>query len=52
MRHTRGIVRHGGSKEDARFAQDLAIEITRWYGCDIGDVTLVDDIGFDDATPH
>lgn len=52
MWHTKGIVRHGGSKEEARFAQDLALQIARLYGCEIGEVTLVDDIDFDDATPH
>ena len=45
-------MRHGGSKEEARFAQDLALEIARLYACETGEVTSVDDIDFNDTTSH
>ncbi|PYI05106.1 hypothetical protein BO78DRAFT_419964 [Aspergillus sclerotiicarbonarius CBS 121057] len=52
MWHTRGIVRHGGSIVMARFAQEIAFEVGKAYGCDVEKVVRVDEIDFDDATPH
>lgn len=52
MWHTRGIVRHGGNMDQARFAQDLGIAVAKEYGCKTGDIIKVDDIPFDDKTPH
>lgn len=50
--HTRGIVRHGGSLEMARFAQEIAFKVGNAYGCKIDGVTKVDEIDFDNVTPH
>ncbi|KAJ5363871.1 uncharacterized protein N7496_009584 [Penicillium cataractarum] len=52
MWHTKGIVRHGGSLDTARFAQDIALRIGKEYGCKVDAVAKVDEIDFDDATPH
>ena len=46
MWHTRGVVRHGGTLEDARFAQDLGIAIAQEFQCQTGNITMVDDIVF------
>jgi len=45
--HTKGIVRHGGSKEQARFAQEFALEIARFYDCKTDGVVMVDDVDFE-----
>ncbi|QKX62823.1 uncharacterized protein TRUGW13939_09988 [Talaromyces rugulosus] len=50
--HTRGIIRHGGSLEMARFAQDLSFKIGNAYGINVDGVTKVDDIDFEDERPH
>ena len=44
--HTRGVVRHGGTLEQARFAQDLGLAIAHQFDCKTGDITLVDKITF------
>ncbi|EOD43912.1 putative carboxymuconolactone decarboxylase protein [Neofusicoccum parvum UCRNP2] len=44
--HTRGIVRHGGTLEDARFAQDFGVAVANQFGCRTGELTKVDDIQF------
>lgn len=44
--HTKGIVRHGGTLEQARFAQDLGLAIARQFGCKTGEITKVDEIEF------
>ncbi|KAF4541312.1 uncharacterized protein LTHEOB_8708 [Lasiodiplodia theobromae] len=49
--HTRGIIRHGGSMADAKFAQDLGLAIARAYDCKTGEITRVEDIDFSDITP-
>ena len=50
--HTRGIIRHGGSMEMARFAQHIGLSIANWYSCRTGEILAVDQIDFADATPH
>lgn len=52
MWHARGIVRHGGSISDARFAQDLGLAIAERNNCKTGDIVKVDDIDFEDSRPH
>ncbi|KAJ5767647.1 hypothetical protein N7533_000230 [Penicillium manginii] len=52
MWHTRGIVRHGGSIEMARFAQGIALDIGQAYGCKVDNVVKADYIDYDDRTPH
>jgi hypothetical protein len=44
--HTRGIVRHGGSMEQARFAQDLGLAVAKEFGCKTGEIKMVDQIEF------
>ena len=48
--HARGIVRHGGSKEQAQFSQDIALAVAKEFDARTGEVTPVPDIDFDDAT--
>ncbi|KAL3440799.1 hypothetical protein BJX65DRAFT_300216 [Aspergillus insuetus] len=52
MWHTRGIVRHGGTREVAKFAQGIGLAVAKAYGLDTEKVVKVDDIPFDDTTPH
>ncbi|KAL4960226.1 uncharacterized protein BDV14DRAFT_193103 [Aspergillus stella-maris] len=52
MWHTRGIVRHGGTLEVARFAQDIGVAVATAYVIPIDKVVKVDDIAFDDTKPH
>jgi hypothetical protein len=52
MWHTRGIVRLGGSLENAHFAQGLGLAVAELYGCKTGDIVPVDDIDFEDEAPH
>lgn len=52
MWHTRGIVRHGGTIEQARFAQEVALKIAEMYGAKTGEITPVDEIDFDDEGSH
>jgi hypothetical protein len=40
-------MRHSGSKNDAKFAQEIALEIARLYSCDVADVLPVDQIDVD-----
>ncbi|KAF2796693.1 hypothetical protein K505DRAFT_237085 [Melanomma pulvis-pyrius CBS 109.77] len=44
--HTRGIVRHGGTIGQARFAQDLGLALAEQFDCKTGDITMVDEIEF------
>ncbi len=44
--HTRGIVRHGGSLEQARFAQDLGLAVAKEFGCQTWQIKMVDEIEF------
>jgi hypothetical protein len=47
--HTRGLIRHGASLEQARFAQDLGLAIAKQFGCKTTGITMVDDIVFDET---
>ena len=42
--HTRGLFRHGGTMEDAKFAQDLGFAIAHRFDVKTGDITLAEDI--------
>ncbi|EXA34313.1 hypothetical protein FOQG_16685 [Fusarium oxysporum f. sp. raphani 54005] len=44
MWHTRGIIRHSGTIDEARFAQEIALAVAQIYGCKIDDITPVDKI--------
>lgn len=52
MWHARGVVRHGGSKTQAAFAQELGLAVAKLYECKVGNVVDVDKIDFEDETPH
>ncbi|KAH7146504.1 hypothetical protein EDB81DRAFT_883912 [Dactylonectria macrodidyma] len=44
MWHTRGIVRHSGTKNQAKFAQEIGLAIASLYDCKTGEIVPVDDI--------
>lgn len=52
MWHTRGIVRHGGTMNMAKFAQEIGLAVAKFYGLSTENVVRVDDIPFDDTSPH
>ncbi|RAH84254.1 hypothetical protein BO86DRAFT_397120 [Aspergillus japonicus CBS 114.51] len=52
MWHARGVVRHGGTKEQIAFAQAIALAVAVEYGCRIGAVVPVEEIPFGDVAPH
>lgn len=52
MWHTRGIVRQGGTKTQAEFAQQLALRIAELYDVKTGKIVPVDQIDFDDDSSH
>lgn len=47
--HTRGVLRHGGTIEQAKFAQDLALAVVELLDVKIGSIQLVQDIDFEDT---
>lgn len=42
--HLRGLLRHGATVEEARFAQDLGIAVAREFGAKTGLITMVEDV--------
>lgn len=52
MWHTRGLLRHGGSVDQAKLAQGIGLEIATLYDCKTGDIVKVDDISLDVKSPH
>lgn len=42
--HVRGLLRHGGSLEEAEFTQQLALAIAKEFGAKTGDITLAQDV--------
>ncbi|KAK4613526.1 hypothetical protein CLAFUW4_09317 [Fulvia fulva] len=50
--HTRGIVRQGGTKEQARQVQELSLKMAEMYDCRTGKITPVDEIEWDDKKSH
>jgi hypothetical protein len=52
MWHTRGIVRHGGTIETAKFAQELALRVAKEFNCTTGPVQLVKDINWNDEKAY
>jgi hypothetical protein len=44
--HTKGVVRLGGTIEQAKFAQDLGIAIATRFNSKIGDITMIHKIDF------
>lgn len=52
MWHTRGIVRHGGTKAQARFVQELALKVAERFEVKTGRILGVDEIDFEDERSH
>ncbi|KAF4339902.1 carboxymuconolactone decarboxylase [Fusarium beomiforme] len=52
MWHTRGLINHGGSLEEAKFAQELGLAIAKLTNSPTGDITPVDEIDFEHYAPH
>lgn len=50
--HTRGLIRHGGTKEQAKFAQELALAVAEQYELKLEPIIKVDDIDFNSVTLH
>lgn len=42
--HLKGLLRHGGTVEQARFTQALGLAVARQFGAKTGDITMVDDV--------
>ncbi len=42
--HLNGLLRHGATKEEARFAQDLALAVAQEFGAKTGNITKVEDL--------
>ncbi|KEF60998.1 uncharacterized protein A1O9_02562 [Exophiala aquamarina CBS 119918] len=47
--HTKGLVRHGGSLDQARFAQDLGIAVAQACGCKTNGITKLEEIDFESS---
>jgi hypothetical protein len=45
--HTRGVLRHGGTVSQAKFAQDLSFAVVDELGVKIQEVQMVEDIEFE-----
>ena len=52
MWHVRGVVRQGGTIDQARLAQDLALKVAELYDAKTGNVVPVDEIDFEDRESH
>lgn len=48
--HTRGLLRHGGSAEEAKMSQMIGIAVARVYGARIDNITPVDEIDVNSKT--
>lgn len=44
--HTKGVVRHGGSKEQATFALDLGMVIAKEFGVRVEGIKGLDELEF------
>ena len=42
--HLRGLVRQGGTLDQARFAQDLGLAISKQFGARTGTIMMVDEV--------
>lgn len=42
--HVRGILRHGGTTEQAKFAQDLGLAVARQFHARTGDIVRAEDV--------
>lgn len=43
--HLHGLLRHGATKQEAQFAQDLALEVAHQFGAKTGNIELVQNLG-------
>ncbi len=42
--HLNGLLRHGATKEEAQFAQDLALAVAQQFNVKTGSITKVEDV--------
>ncbi|KIW95798.1 uncharacterized protein Z519_02862 [Cladophialophora bantiana CBS 173.52] len=42
--HLNGLLRHGATREEAQFAQDLALAVARQFNAKTGDITKIEDL--------
>lgn len=49
--HTKGLIRHGGTLDQARFAQDLGLEVAHACGCKLSKIPEIDEIDFKASQP-
>lgn len=42
--HLHGCLRHGATKEEAKFSQDLALAVARQFGVNVGNIQKVEDL--------
>lgn len=52
MWHTRGLINHGGTINQAEFSHELGVAIATLYECKIGDLTPVSQIDFENYPTH
>ncbi|KDN64645.1 hypothetical protein CSUB01_04283 [Colletotrichum sublineola] len=52
MWHTRGLMNHGGSMQEAKFAHQIGLAIAKLSDSKVGDITPVERIDFEHYTPH
>ncbi|KAK1967336.1 hypothetical protein LY78DRAFT_669148 [Colletotrichum sublineola] len=52
MWHTRGLMNHGGSMQEAKFAHQIGLAIAKLSDSEVGDITPVERIDFEHYTPH
>ncbi|KPM39813.1 hypothetical protein AK830_g6728 [Neonectria ditissima] len=44
--HVRGLLRHGATVKQARFAQDVGLAVASHFGAKTGDITMAEDVEF------
>ncbi|EXJ57741.1 uncharacterized protein A1O5_12531 [Cladophialophora psammophila CBS 110553] len=42
--HLNGLLQHGATREEAQFAQDLALAVARQFNAKTGDITKIEDL--------
>lgn len=42
--HVKGLLRHGGTLEEAKFAQDLALAVAHQFNAKTGEITKAEDV--------
>ncbi|KKK14622.1 hypothetical protein P175DRAFT_0492653 [Aspergillus ochraceoroseus IBT 24754] len=47
--HTKGLIKHGGGMQQARFVEEVALAVAAQYGCSTAGLVPVDRIDFDES---